>query len=400
MSDKSGWIAILILSAGLAALAVFGGFQHANMLSLTENWAAQSIEVEALRRSDLLHQRQLAAYAEENAALRKRLDDLGAGPKSEIDDLRVSQKGEFDELRASRKKEAEELRASQKSELDDLKAKLKEQIDEIRGNQEAVAKTISTFSLPASIGQNIYVGLGAGPRDEVATQEEKKEDYSGSFNTAVGRNSLAANRAGAWNAAIGNAALGSNDAGSNNLAAGASALASNRDGSANVAVGSAALYRNVTGGHNSAVGMQALYSLEAGDNNSAFGRGALFTIRQGSWNSAFGVDALPGVETGEGNSAFGGEAGLTENRDNQQKLGSFNSWFGYRSGPATSKEISNSIAIGYQAKNTNSNQTVIGNRETKETIVFGALKIDRLCVGTVCADAQSFAAMLQTRRGR
>ena len=160
------------------------------------------------------------------------------------------------------------------------------------------------------------------------------------------------------------------------------------------------MYRNLTGAHNSAVGMQSLYNLEAGDNNSAFGRDALFTIRRGSWNSAFGVDSLPGLEIGEGNSAFGGEAGYTENRDYQHRLGSFNSWFGYQSGPANLKQVSNSVAIGYRAKNTESNQTVIGNAETKETIIFGDLKIERLCVGATCADAGAFAAMLQAKEGR
>lgn len=399
MSDKNGWIAILILTAGLAALAVFGGFQHANMLSLTENWAAQSIEVEALRRSDLLHQRQLAAYAEENAALKKRLNELGVSPKGEIDDLRASQKSEFDELRASQKKEVEEFRANHRSEIDALTAKLNAEIGEIRGKQDAVAKLVNVFALKDSEGQNVFVGLGAGPRADPATRDDEDRN-AGSFNTALGTSSLALNQTGAWNAAVGTSALGSNRAGSNNVAAGSNALGSNNSGSANVAVGSAAMYRNLTGAHNSAVGMQALYNLEAGDHNSAFGRDSLFTIKKGSWNSAFGVDSLPGLELGEGNSAFGGEAGYTENRDYQHRLGSFNSWFGYQSGPATLKQVSNSIAIGYRAKNTDSNQTVIGNKETKETIVFGALKIDRLCVGAICADAQSFAAMLQARKGR
>lgn len=355
MNDRNGWIAIIVLTAGLLALSVFGGVQYANTLALTENWAAQTIEVEALRRSDILQQRQLAAFAEENAALKKQIDEFKA---------------------------------------------FSEQFGGLQGRQEVIAKTINSFALEGRVGQNIYIGHGAGPRDGTSTPDEEKQESSGSFNTAVGVNSFALNRTGAWNAALGNAALGSNEGGSNNLAAGASAMASSKGGSGNVALGSAAMYRNLDGAYNSAVGMQALYSLESGANNSAFGRNSLFATKRGSWNSAYGVDSLLGLETGEGNSAFGGEAGYTENGDHQHRSGSFNSWFGYQSGPATPKPVSNSVAIGYRAKNTDSDQTVIGNKETRETIIFGDLKVNRLCVGATCADAETFTALLQTRKAR
>jgi len=220
-----------------------------------------------------------------------------------------------------------------------------------------------------------------------------------SFNSAFGQDALGANQHGSSNTAAGAAALGLND-GSNNSAVGTRALASNRSGSGNVAVGSGAMYKNISGQHNSAVGLQALYALEEGNNNSAFGRDALFVLRKGSWNSAYGVDALPGLEHGEGNSAFGGESGYTETRDNQHRLGSFNSWFGYQSGPASLIQVSNSIAIGYRAKNTDSNQTVIGNANTAETIIFGDVKVNTLCVGSTCADAASFKALVETANGK
>lgn len=381
MNDRHVWIGISAMVAGLAALMIFAGFQYSKALELSGNLSAQSAAVDALWRSDALKQRQLAAYAEENAALRKQLDEAGNRQKSELD----------------------ALKATLQPALDDLRTKHRERVDEIRSRQtaeETRTNTINLSTIPGSHGQNIFVGTGAGPRGETAPSRDGGGLDTGSFNTALGTSSLGRNRTGAWNAALGTAALGLNEEGSNNLAAGANALGSNDAGSANVAVGSAAMYRNRTGAHNSAVGMQALYNLESGDNNSAFGRDSLFTTRQGSWNSAFGVDSLPGLEIGQGNSAFGAEAGYTEDRTYQHRLGSFNSWFGYQSGPATLRQVSNSIAIGYRAKNTDSNQTVIGNKETNETILFGTVKIDRLCVGTTCADAQSFAAMLQARRGR
>jgi len=56
--------------------------------------------------------------------------------------------------------------------------------------------------------------------------------------------------------------------------------------------------------------------------------------------------------------------------------------------------VSNSIAIGYRAKNTASNQAVIGNHDTAETILFGSVKVNRICVGSTCADEASFKALL------
>jgi len=106
------------------------------------------------------------------------------------------------------------------------------------------------------------------------------------------------------------------------------------------------------------------------------------------------VDSLPGSTTGEGNSAFGGEAGYTERPYNQSRTGSYNSWFGYQSGPASTNQISNSIAIGYRAKNTDSDQTVIGNDKTNEAIIFGSLKTDRLCLRTICVNDDQLKSML------
>lgn len=374
--NKKGWIGISFITV-LLALTIFGGLRYVK-LRLREALVAQSNAIEAIRQSDAQLRGQLAAYAEENVSLRK-----------EIDSLKSTQQARSEEYKSGHQEQTE------------LIGKLREHIDEIRSRQamdEMRSKTINLAEIKGSNGQNVFVGIGAGPRAEALAEDSGENRDAGSFNTSLGSSALAGNRTGAWNAAIGTWALGSNVGGNHNLAAGANALASNNSGSANVAVGSAAMYRNIAGDHNSAVGTQALYNLEYGANNSAFGRDALFTIKRGSWNSAFGVDSLPGLEVGLGNSAFGGESGYTENRDAQHRLGSFNSWFGFQSGPATLKQVSNSIAIGYRAKNTESNQTVIGNVDTTEAIIFGALKIDRLCVGNACVDARSFEEMLRTQK--
>jgi hypothetical protein len=278
---------------------------------------------------------------------------------------------------------------------------LKAAMEDVKRSQEADRAKIAvlnTFSPKNTNGQNIFVGMNAGSTLKNHTVAEGDDPNIASFNAALGEDALATNQQGHSNTAVGAGALTTNNDGFFNVAAGRQALASNKSGSGNVAVGAAAMYRNSSGRHNSALGLQALYRLEEGHDNSAFGRDSMFSTKNGSWNSAFGVDSLPGLESGEGNSAFGGEAGYTEEPSNQLKTGSFNSWFGYQSGPASLKQVTNSIAIGYRAKNTDSNQTVIGNRDTAETIIFGNVKVDTICVGSTCADAESFKVLLDGAR--
>jgi hypothetical protein len=270
-------------------------------------------------------------------------------------------------------------------------------LEDVKRSQEtdrAKAAILNTFSPKNTYGQNVFVGRNAGSTLMNHMVAEGDDPNISSFNAALGEDALATNQQGHSNTAVGASSLATNHDGFLNVAAGAQALASNTSGSGNVAVGASAMYRNISGKHNSAFGLQALYRLEEGHDNSAFGRDSMFSTKQGSWNAAFGVDSLPGLESGEGNSAFGGEAGYTDEPSHQLQTGSFNSWFGYQSGPASLKQVSNSIAIGYRAKNTNSNQTVIGNSETAETVIFGDVKVNTICVGSTCADAQSFKALL------
>ena len=272
-------------------------------------------------------------------------------------------------------------------------------IEEIRRSLEvdrAKASVLSTASPKYTYGHNMFVGVNAGSALKNHTVSQGDDPNIASFNAALGENALATNQQGYSNTAVGADALSTNNDGFMNVAAGMRSMANNTSGSGNVAVGASAMYKNKIGRHNSAFGLHALYNLDEGHDNSAFGRDAMFSNRSGSWNSAFGVDALPGLRSGKGNSAFGGEAGYTEEPNHQLTTGSFNSWFGYQSGPASLKQVSNSIAIGYRAKNTDSNQTVIGNPDTSETILFGAVKVRSICVGSTCADEQAFKALLES----
>jgi hypothetical protein len=280
---------------------------------------------------------------------------------------------------------------------------VKDTLEDMKRAREADRQRIavlSTFSPKNTFGHNMFVGMNAGASVKNHIVGEGDDPNIASFNAALGENALATNQQGQANTAVGADALSTNNGGSLNVAVGMRTLGSNTAGGGNVAVGGAAMYKNTIGNHNSAVGLQALYNLDDGHDNSAFGRDAMFSNKKGSWNSAFGVDSLPGLENGTGNSAFGGEAGYTEEPNYQLKNGSFNSWFGYQSGPASVKQVSNSIAIGYRAKNTDSNQAVIGNADTAETILFGAVKVNSICVSSTCVDEQALKTLLEARTGK
>ncbi len=114
------------------------------------------------------------------------------------------------------------------------------------------------------------------------------------------------------------------------------------------------------------------------------GQAAAAGIYSGSTNTgnhgnelvAIGDHALVGNNTGTDNigiGTFAGANGWTSGSliGNANTTGSFNVWIGSQAGPSTTSQLSNTIAIGHNAANTASNQTVIGNHSTTQAIVYG-----------------------------
>jgi hypothetical protein len=103
--------------------------------------------------------------------------------------------------------------------------------------------------------------------------------------------------------------------------------------------------------------------------------GSAIISNTGSFNSAMGSMALAANTTGSKNVAFGGFSGSDGWTNfaigNSNQTGSNNTWIGYDSGPNTTTQLSNTIALGYQAANTASNQTVIGNSSITSLKIFG-----------------------------
>jgi Chaperone of endosialidase len=126
---------------------------------------------------------------------------------------------------------------------------------------------------------------------------------TGVASTANGAFALFNNTTGAGNTGSGYQALFSNQTGANNAAYGYTALYNNT-GSFNSALGSQTLVFNTTGDDNTGVGYQALVCNTTGNGNVAVGNGALFN-NTGSANTALGTSAGLNATTGAANVYIG-----------------------------------------------------------------------------------------------
>ena len=194
---------------------------------------------------------------------------------------------------------------------------------------------------------------------------------AGTYNSAFGDNSLVFNASGDNNAAFGEYSLYNNVSGSSNTALGENSMVYNTSGDQNVAVGTSALLNNVSGSRNIALGYAALYDNDSAWSNIAIGYSALSNTS--GWfqdNVAVGSYALDNV-SGNFNVAVGDYAG--EGLGN----GSYNTFVGQEAGFNASQlsTAQNSMALGYDAYTTKSNQVVLGNSNVVETLLRGIVGI-------------------------
>ena len=148
---------------------------------------------------------------------------------------------------------------------------------------------------------------------------------TGSFNSAVGANSLLLNVDGDFNNALGESTLFNNVHATANTAVGDVALATNDNTAAGL------------GNANTAVGAGALFSNTDGDSNGAVGFNALGSNADGLQNNAMGFDAMGDNISGSGNVAIGDSAGAGVE-------GSFNIYIGWAVTPGVNED--NTIRIG------------------------------------------------------
>jgi hypothetical protein len=118
--------------------------------------------------------------------------------------------------------------------------------------------------------------------------EDALLNNTGSFNIAIGYQSLFSNTTGEQNTATGYQALFFNTTGFQNTATGIDALVNNRTGFQNIATGRAALAANTTGSQNTAVGDSALANNTTFNGNIALGNGAGTHLKRGGNNIYIG----------------------------------------------------------------------------------------------------------------
>jgi trimeric autotransporter adhesin len=187
------------------------------------------------------------------------------------------------------------------------------------GNNTASGSNALYFNDKDNTGASGNTADGAGAMNN---------NTSGSNNTAVGLSALQGANCpstcgtGSYNTAIGMQSLYSNSTGAYNTASGASALYSNTSGTDNDAVGVRALFANTIGYRNTAVGSYSLESNQSGDYNNAVGYSAMAYNQSGSFNNAQGYLALENNISGNYNIAIGQYAGYYTTGSSNIDIGS------------------------------------------------------------------------------
>lgn len=143
----------------------------------------------------------------------------------------------------------------------------------------------------------------------------------------------------------------------------------------NTGVGYEVMQGITTGYENAGFGNRALRGTTTGYENFGGGAGALIGNTTGFQNMGLGRLSLGGNTIGSGNVGVGTKAGYTATPANANVSGNNNVWIGTESGPGTTTQLSNAIAIGYQALNTASNEVVLGNSSITSTVLRGGVTI-------------------------
>ena len=236
---------------------------------------------------------------------------------------------------------------------------------------------------------------------------------NGRWNVKIGDNdTLEHNINGTRCIAIGRAVLENFVSGSRNIGIGSFALERLLNGDYNIALGSDSLWNatkakdciaigfNTMSGagteieHNIALGQDAMQGITTGKSNIAIGYGSMNSPQSNSVSYAVCIGQQSGNYANTNSTYIGQRAGYALKGINNTCLGASagaqlnttgenNIFIGVQSGidntGATSsnpKTVGDSIAIGYQARTTKSNQVVLGNASATE-FVFGGRAIDK-----------------------
>ena len=194
-------------------------------------------------------------------------------------------------------------------------------------------------------GKNTFVGINSG---NFTMGASSGSTYYGSYNTALGYNTLSSNTTGAYNAALGSYALQNNSTGKENVAVGNGSMQTNTIGSYNSAFGRSALSGNVSGTQNTAIGN---YSMQ---------------LATGANNSTLGYHTLKYQTSGIGNTAIGNNAGVgrADVSNYNTTIDTYMTFIGFGASRAntisSSTALTNATAIGYNATVGTSSAVILG----------------------------------------
>jgi hypothetical protein len=176
-----------------------------------------------------------------------------------------------------------------------------------------------------------------------------------------------------WCTAFGYQALYKNDTGYENTAVGFKAGLNITSGYKNTIIGACNGWYLTTGDENASVGARAFEYLTTGNSNTGIGAKSCNTLTTGNYNTGVGAESVFTVSTQSGCTGIGYRSlyssygnyntGVGYNSGRSINTGTNNTFIGADAGYNASQlvSVSNSIAIGYQAYTTESNQCVIGN---------------------------------------
>lgn len=182
---------------------------------------------------------------------------------------------------------------------------------------------------------------------------------------------------------------GASDLGSYNTALGDDTLSSLTTGQNNVAVGWEALNDATVGTRNTAIGYNALYKLTGASFNNAIGDAALGKVTTGDGNNAMGYVAGYSLTTGQHNIAIGSYAGYGSDGSNGPRTDNFGILIGYYANRsvASTTQLSNYIGIGDNVQIDASYTVRIGSSSITKNYFNGDLSLGET---VTAADTHSF----------
>lgn len=194
----------------------------------------------------------------------------------------------------------------------------------------------------------------------------------GSFNVAVGYESMLENTFGKSNTAIGWRAMQFNTTAFRNTAVGQEALRDNVTGNNNIAVGYHASFACVNGSDNVAVGYEALFTSTGGLKNVAIGRGAFRVSTSANNGVAVGYEALVACVGGINNVGVGYRA-LSRITSGQANAAIGYQALEFTTAGGSNLSFSNCSGLGNGSRVSAGDQVQLGNSSTT-TYAYGAIQ--------------------------